>query len=77
MEALAGAAPGVVRSFPVPEINTAVREYTELVFWERSVTPLAVLNDMDDEHPEAAAAAGPLALPCHTQAVERYVHEVT
>jgi hypothetical protein len=81
LEARAGTAPGVVRSFSVLEINTDAREYTELIFWDRCViTPPPLLDDLGNEELQAAAAADILELPplpCHTQAKERFVHEVT
>ncbi|KAK3926428.1 Inner tegument protein [Frankliniella fusca] len=70
-----------IRSFVVPRINFDAQEYSQLVFWDRvTVTPPPLLSAHSDDDLRAAAAAGPLEvppLPCHTQAVERYVREVT
>ena len=65
----------------VPDINFAAEDYSELVDWDKVVvTPLPLVGGLTDDQLHDFIPAGTvevLPLPCHTQAVERFVHEVT
>ncbi|KAE8739115.1 hypothetical protein FOCC_FOCC015391 [Frankliniella occidentalis] len=75
----AGARP---RKFKVPTINFLAEDYTDLVFWDQTpVHPPPILADVSDDDLRAAVSSDHpldvLPLPCHTQAVERMVKNVT
>ena len=72
-----------VRKFSISTINLnfEATSYLDLIDWKcSSITPPPMLSSMSDDELSAAAELGPVPmprLPCHTQAVERAVKEVT
>lgn len=63
------------------QLNFAAKSYYDPIDWTNStITPPPMLTSISDEELSAAAELGPVAmlrLPCHTQAVERTVKDVT
>jgi hypothetical protein len=62
-------------------LNLAANSYYDLIDWTCSpITPPPLLSSLSDDELSAAAELGPIPmprLPCHTQAVERSVKDVT
>lgn len=73
--------PKETRIFTIPKLNFEAEDYTSLVQWNKvAVTEPPVLSDLDLEDFQRFAREGAIFkvdFPCHTQAVERCVKEVT
>jgi len=74
---------GRLRSFVPPRIQFDAQDYVDMINWEKTVvTPPPLLADINLEEQQEIAASGKsdrkeFKIPCHTQAVERVVKEVT
>lgn len=70
-----------VRTFQVPPLNFNATDYTQLVNWDETVfsEPPVIMELSDDDIESFVEECSPfkLSFPCHTQAVERMVKEVT
>jgi hypothetical protein len=72
-----------VRKFSKSSINLnfAAKSYYDLIDWTCSlITPPPLLSSLSDDKLSSAAELGPILmprLPCHTQAVERSIKDVT
>ena len=71
--------PGELRQFVRPKINFSAASLTELVQWDEAITEPPLTMELSDSDLRDAVEA-PLTYPpymCHSQAVERWVAEVT
>ena len=71
--------PGELRRFVPPKINFSAASLTELVQWDEAITEPPLTMELSDSDLRDAVEA-PLTYPpymCHSQAVERWVAEVT
>ena len=71
--------PGELRQFVRPKINFSAASLTELVQWDEAITEPPLTMELSDNALRDAVEA-PLTFPpypCHSQAVERWVAEVT
>ncbi|KAE8743708.1 hypothetical protein FOCC_FOCC009659 [Frankliniella occidentalis] len=69
-----------LRRFTVPKLNYSARDYVDLIDWDTTpITPPPLLADLTDSEIQDMVTTIPALpqLPCHTQAVERKVHDVT
>lgn len=79
------ATPVEVRRFKIPEVNFSADDYTKIIDWESTeIFEPPVTKHLSDEHLSEIVEGKPpqslevyLNMPCHNQAVERCVKEVT